>query len=68
MENIVTFQFPIKDPGGVAQMHYIPPFVLPNFHGLENEYPNTFLFEFEVLVEDMIIILMLKSSKCFLLL
>ena len=48
MENIVTFEFPIKDRG-VAQMHSIPPFTLPKFHGLENEDPNTFLFEFEVL-------------------
>ena len=48
MANIVTFQFPIKDPG-VAQMHSIPPSALPKFHGLENEDPDTFLFEFEVL-------------------
>lgn len=48
MENIVTFEFHIKDPG-VAQMHSIPPYALPKFHGLENEDPDTFLFEFEVL-------------------
>jgi len=30
-------------------MHIIPPSSLPNFHGLDNEDPNTFLFEFEVL-------------------
>ena len=30
-------------------MQSIPPHVLPNFHGLEKEYPDVFLFEFEVL-------------------
>ena len=48
MQNIVTFEFPIKDLG-VAQMHNIPPYALPKFHGLENEDRDTFLFEFEVL-------------------
>lgn len=43
MENITTFEFPIKDPR-VAQMHSIPPSTLPKFHGLENEDPDTFLF------------------------
>ena len=43
MENIVTFEFPIKDLG-VAQMHSIPPSPLPKFHGLENEDPDILLF------------------------
>ena len=30
-------------------MHIIPPSSLPNFHGLTNEDPYTFLFEFEIL-------------------
>jgi hypothetical protein len=30
-------------------MQNIPPSALPNFHGLENEDPDAFLFEFEVL-------------------
>ena len=29
-------------------MKRIPPRVLPNFHGLENEEPDVFLFQFEV--------------------
>ena len=45
MENIVTFEFPIKDLG-VAKMDNIPPSTLPKFHGLENEDPDTLLFEF----------------------
>ena len=49
MNHIVTFEFPISDLGGVTQMHIIPSSSLPNFHGLDNEDPNTFLFEFEVL-------------------
>jgi len=43
MENIIIFEFPIKDLG-VVQMHNIPLSALPKFHGLENEEPNTFLF------------------------
>lgn len=49
MAHISTFEFPIKDLRGVTQMHIIPPYSLPNFHGLTNEYPDTFLFEFEIL-------------------
>lgn len=49
MAHISTFEFPIKDLGGVTQMHIIPPSSLPNFHGLTNEDPNTLLFEFEIL-------------------
>jgi len=49
MAHISTFEFPIKDLGGVTQMHIIHPFSLPNFHGLTNEDPDTFLFEFEIL-------------------
>ena len=49
MAHIATSEFPIKDLGGVTQMHIIPPSSLPNFHGLTNEDPDTFLFEFEIL-------------------
>ena len=49
MAHVSTFEFPIKDLGGVTQMHIIPPLSLPNFHGLANEDPDTFLFEFEIL-------------------
>ena len=48
MAHVSTFEFPIKDLGGVIQMHIIPP-SLPNFHGLANEDPDTFLFEFKIL-------------------
>ena len=47
MDHASTFEFPIKDLG-VTQMHIIP-LSLPNFHGLANEEPDTFLFEFEIL-------------------
>ena len=46
---VVTFEFPIRDLRGVAPMKSIPSHVLPNFHGLENEDPDVFLFQFEVL-------------------
>ena len=49
MAHISTFEFPIKDLGGVTQMHIIPPSSLPTFHGLKNEDPDTFLFDFEIL-------------------
>ena len=48
-EEFVTFEFPIRDPGGVAQIQYIPPSIFPNFHGLENEYPDEFLFQLEII-------------------
>ena len=41
---VVTFEFSIRDTRGVAPMKRIPPHVLPNFHGLENEDPDVFLF------------------------
>ena len=44
-----TFEFPIRDSGRVEPMKSIPPHVLPNFHVLENEDPDVFLFQFEVL-------------------
>ena len=46
---VVTFEFPIRDSRGVAPTKRIPPPVLPNFHSLENEDPDVFLFQFEVL-------------------
>ena len=49
MAHTTTFQFPIRDLVGVTQMHIIPPSTLPKFHGLANEDPDTFLFDFEVL-------------------
>ena len=45
----VTFEFPIRDLGIMEPMKSIPPHVLPNFHGLENEDPGVFLFQLEVL-------------------
>ena len=46
---VVTFEFPIRDLGRVTPMKRIPPHVLQNFHGLENEDPDVFLFQFEVI-------------------
>ena len=48
-EEIVTFELPIRDSGRVAPMQSISPHVLPNFHDLENEDPDVFLFEFKLL-------------------
>ena len=46
---VVTFKFLIKYSRGVAPMKIIPPHVLPNFHSLENEDLDVFLFQFKVL-------------------
>ena len=46
---VVTFEFPIRDPRGVAQIQYVPRSILPNFHGLENGDPDEFLFQLEIL-------------------
>jgi len=46
MAHIVTFEFPISNLGGLTQMHIIPPSSLPNFHGLDNDDLDTFLFKF----------------------
>ena len=40
-----TFRFPIQD----VTMKNIPPSSLPTFYGKNNEDPDTFLFEFDVL-------------------
>ena len=48
-EEVVTFEFPMRNPGGVAQIQYIPPSIFPNFHGLENEDPDEFIFQLEIL-------------------
>ena len=48
-EEVVTFEFPIIDLGGVAQIQCAPPSILPNFHGLQGEDPNEFLFQLEIL-------------------
>ena len=48
-EQVATFEFPIIDPGGVAQIQRVPPPILPNFHILENEELDEFLFQLEIL-------------------
>ena len=63
-DEVVTFEFPIRDPGGVAQIQRVPPSILPNFHGLENEDPDEFLFQLEILyraynVQNLIFFLLL---------
>ena len=41
--------FPILDEDTTATMKNISPSILPNFHRLRSEDPETFLFEFKVL-------------------
>jgi hypothetical protein len=45
----VTFGFPIVDPNTNVQMKNIHPSVLPHFHGLVSEDPDSFLFKFDIL-------------------
>jgi len=46
-EDIVTFEFPIRYPGGTKQINKIPPYALPKLHGLSNKDPDAFVFEFD---------------------
>ena len=44
-----TLQYPIVDTVVNAPMKAIPLQHIPTFHGLSSEYPDSFLFEFDVL-------------------
>lgn len=46
------FGFPILDEDTTLKMKNISPSILTNFHGKRNEYPEAFLFEFEVLCKS----------------
>jgi len=48
-EETSSFRFSIKRPNEETKMKNIPHSASPNFHGLCKEYPETFLFEFDVL-------------------
>ena len=48
-EDIITFNFPIRYPRGMAQMKNIPSTTLTNLNGLASEHLNTFVFEFNFL-------------------
>ena len=50
-EEVVTFEFAIRDPRGVSQTQYVPPSIFPNFHRLENETPMNFYFNWKCFVE-----------------
>ena len=41
--------FPIRETNRDTKMKNISPSVVPHFHGLTTEHPNTFLFEFVVI-------------------
>lgn len=47
-----SFLFPIFDEDTILTMKNISPSILPNFHGKESEYPETFLFKLEVLCKS----------------
>ena len=44
-----TFGFPILDIAKDIAMKNIPLSSLPHFHGMSTEYPESFLFEFDIL-------------------
>lgn len=44
-----SYGFPIFDEDATTTMKNISPSILPNFHGLRTEDPETFVFELEVL-------------------
>ena len=45
----INFGFPILDVTPNLNMKNIPPSILPHFHGLVTEDPDSFLFEFDIL-------------------
>lgn len=48
--SLSTLEFHIADiPRGTTPVKNIPLSALPNFHGLSSEYPDEFLFEFDIL-------------------
>ena len=49
MQKLLPSNFPSEIQEEWHQRKRMPPHVQPNFHGLENEDPDVFLFEFEVL-------------------
>ena len=57
--------FPILDEDTTATMKIISPSILPNFRGLRSEYPETFLFEFEVLCRSYDYLLDSQKLKLF---
>ena len=46
--------FPIQDTDGSVHMKNIPPSFLPKFHDIRSEDPETFLFEFEIVLDLMV--------------
>ncbi len=59
------FGFPILNEDTTTTMKHISPSILPNFHGLRNEDPETFLFEFEVLCRSYDYLLDTQKLKLF---
>jgi hypothetical protein len=51
-EESMIFRFPIKETDEETKVNNIPHSTLPKFHGLYKEYPDTFLFEFDVLCRN----------------
>jgi hypothetical protein len=51
-EDTITFEFPIIYLGGTIKMNNIPPSSQRNFHGLDSEDFDAFLFDFEVLCRN----------------
>ena len=58
--------FPIYDEDVATTKKNISPSILPNFHGLRSEDPETFLFEFEVLCRSYDYFLDSQNLKLFL--
>ena len=48
-ETIDTLRFPIRQTTRQVPMKNISPSVLPNFHANSIEYPDEFLFEFDII-------------------
>lgn len=60
-----VFEFPIWETNGKTKMKNINPSVLPQFHGLTIEDPNTFFLNLQLFVGLTTTHQMIKSSKYF---
>jgi hypothetical protein len=64
-EETSSFIFPIRGSNEETKMNNIPLSTLPNFHGLSKEYPETFLFKFNVLCRSYDYVLDAQKLKLF---
>jgi len=61
-----TFRFPIRGSNEKTKMKKIPHSTLSKFHGISKEYPDTFLFKFDILCRSYDYVSYARKLKLFL--